>query len=349
MSQVGHETPRATPAISSTRMPRTVRVAVVGTGSSGMQHLRILRDAAGIQAIAIPRRLDRIRDLERAGYAVAKDLNEAVGTGAMLCIIATDTGRHEEDTLAALECGLHVLVEKPLAVNAQAASRLRARAEAVDRQLVVGCVLRFSESLTRFRERLPEIGRLHSVRIECQSYLPEWRPQRPYQQSYSARAREGGALLDLIHEIDYAGWLFGWPASLQARIRNLGRLGIDAEEAADLMWEIREGALISVSVDYLTRSSRRWMRASGEQGTLEWDGINGVVTFAGSGMPLTSVRSSQTREAMWLAQARAFVRATCGMSDERLATGEDGVNALAVCDAARRASDSRAEERVEYP
>jgi len=265
-----------------------------------------------------------------------------------MCIIASDTDEHLSDGLAALELELDLLVEKPLATDASKAGQLWTRAKKGGRKVFVGCVMRFSESLKQFWDLLGIIGRLHSVCIECQSYLPEWRPARPYKQSYSARENGGGVLRDLIHEIDYAGWLFGWPARLQASVRNLGRLGIEADEAAELMWETPDGCVVSVRLDYLSRPHRRRMRASGELGTLEWDGIEGTVTLALAETPVRTIRSSQTRDEMFLAQARAFIDACCGVVDRRLATGEEGVKALAVCDAARRASNSRREERVEY-
>ena len=68
---------------------------------------------------------------------------------------------------------------------------------------------------------------------------------------------------------------------------------------------------------------------------------------AGDGS-VREIASRQTRDEMYLAQDLAFVRAVQGRSDPRSATGEDGVRALAVCDAARRASESRAEESVRY-
>lgn len=321
---------------------------MIGTGSIGMRHLQVLRQMANVLPIAIPKRRERIGFLEDAGFATALDLQGAVRMGATLCIIATDTGQHMLNGLSALEQGLDLLVEKPPATDATIASHLCNRAKQSGRKVFVGCVLRFSRSLNTFRDLLGSIGRLHSVRIECQSYLPEWRPARPYQELYSARANEGGVLRDLIHDIDYAGWIFGWPTALQARVRNLGRLGIEADEAADLMWETPDGCVVSVSLDYLSRPSRRRMRAAGELGTLEWDGIEGTVTLVLTGAPVQVIRSSQTRDEMFLAQARAFINTSRGIVDPRLATGEDGVKALTVCDAARRASDSRREEKVEY-
>lgn len=323
-------------------------VAVIGTGSAGMRHLGIIQQLNEGRPIAVPVRPDRIGQLESLGYCAVEDLDKAVEMGASLCIIATDTGRHVKDGLLAIQRGLDLLVEKPLSVDAQGARQLVSKASEAGRRLFVGCVLRFSDSLNKFRDALARVGRLHAVRIECQSYLPDWRPYRPYHESYSARAEEGGVLRDLVHEIDYAGAIFGWPKAVQARVRNLGRLGIKADEVADLLWETEDGCLVSLSLDYLSRLPRRRVRAAGEWGTLEWDGIENTVTVSLAGRPVEVVESSQTRDEMFLEQARAFVHASQGVWDPRLATGEEGVKALAVCDAARQASDSRRQERVEY-
>jgi len=314
-----------------------------------MRHLELLARVDGVSALAVPTRLERLPELAQAGLATAAGLDEAVGHGATLCVIATDPKRHLEDALAAMDRGLDVLVEKPLATTAHEAEQIARHARSSRRKLFVGCVLRFSASLNAVRQSLPKVGRLHAIRIECQSYLPDWRPSRPYHASYSARANEGGVLRDLIHEIDYAGWLFGWPTSVQARVKNLGRLGIEADEIAELMWETPSGALLSLCLDYLSRPSRRSLRAAGERGTIVWDGMSGTVTVGVAGAPVEELRSSQTRDEMFLAQTRAFLDACEGKLDFRLATADHGVKALAICDAARHASDEGRETSVERP
>ena len=139
-----------------------------------------------------------------------------------------------------------MLVEKPLGPNTTGLSVIAHDIERGGRPVYVACDLRFDTSLLHFRRRLLDVSAIHSVRIECQSYLPAWRPDRDYRQSYSARAEEGGVLLDLIHEIDYAVWLFGAPSEGPAQLRNSGRLGIQSEEAADLHWQTPLGAALSI-------------------------------------------------------------------------------------------------------
>ncbi len=327
---------------------KPVHVAVVGTGSAGMRHLAALGGTEAAKPVAIPRHPERIGRLRDAGHSTATDLDDAVGQGATMCVIATGTGMHAEDGLAAIERGLDVLVEKPLAVSAAEAAPMIERARTTGRKVFVANVLRFSESLNAFRDLLPRVGRVHSVHLESHSYLPDWRPDRPYRDSYSARPREGGVLLDQIHEVDTAGRLYGWPVAMRATLRNLGRLGIEAEEVAELSWITATGYLVSISLDYLTRPATRRMRARGERGTIEWDGIAGTVGLSVAGEPGETLRASETIDEMFLAQARAFVNAGAGTVDTRLSTGDDGIKALAACDAARRSSESGGEAEVRY-
>lgn len=319
-------------------------VAVVGVGSSGYQHLQALRGIEGVVPIAVSRRLERLRELEAAGFACASDIQQAARAGATFSIVATETAFHSEYARSAMDAGCDVLVEKPLALDANSASAIAHHAEKLGKRLHVGCLLRFSESLQAFRENLSILGNIHSVRIECQSYLPDWRSNRPYTESYSSQA-DGGALRDLIHEIDYAGWIFGWPSEVQAIVKNRGRLKIAAEESADVMWEISGGPTVSMTVDYLTRPPRRIMTAFGENGTLEWNGITGETTQWIAGAAPKKMQSPEKAAQFLQKQDASFL---AGLSDSRLATAEDGIKALAICDAARRASQIGRTEKVNY-
>jgi predicted dehydrogenase len=325
-----------------------VVVVVLGTGSIGARHLSVLQGMDGVTPIAVPARPKRAKELAAAGFTTATDLADAVKQAATHCVIATDTGSHVAHCQTAMELGLEVLVEKPAAVDAPGAYQLQERAAKHGKSLYVGCVMRFTESLNTFKDMLPRAGRLHAVRIECQSYMPDWRPHRSYLESYAARPLEGGVLLDLIHEIDYSGWIFGWPEAVEARVRNMGSLGIAADEATEVSWEIDDILQVSVYLDYLSKPPRRVMRAYGDQGTIEWDGISRTVTLTSEDAPAEVVTSTQERNDTFQAQAKAFLQASQDPHDPRLATIHEGGMALSVCDAARLASANRREEQVKY-
>lgn len=315
-------------------------VAVAGSGSIGLKHAAVLR-ALGAEPVLVPARASRVAELRAQGWRAERTLAAARSLGARLCVIATDTRRHAVDSRAALRLGYDVLVEKPLARDADEASAVLAEARRLRRSVFVGCVLRFSKSLALFRRLLPRIGRIHATSIECRSYLPDWRPARGYRRSYSARANEGGVLRDLIHEIDYAGWILGWPTAVRGTLGNTGRLRISAEETAELSWLTPGGARVGIALDYLSVPPRRRLAAYGARGTLEWDGIGQAVSLRRPGRPAQVYRAGQTPLERLAAQDRAFLRGGAGVASAR-----DGLRALAVCDAARRSSRTCRTERV---
>ncbi len=313
-------------------------VSVFGTGSIGSRHLRVFRDLIGAEVSAIPVRPTRRTELEANGFEVRSNLEEAVAAGACALVIATDTSRHMADLRSAIDLGCAVLVEKPLAANVSGLSEAARLITEGAGPVHVACDLRFDLSLLNFRQRLPEIGTVHAVRIECQSYLPDWRPDRDYRQSYSARAEEGGVLLDLVHEIDYAVWLFGAPSRVFAQLQNSGRLGIESEEAADLYWETPDGAALSIRLDYLSRTTHRTMQAYGSSGEIVWDGVAQTVTLRIKNQPPQTEHFPQDRDATMRDQNAAFLRAACGGDPGTLTTFEEGAVAVGICDAARLSS-----------
>ena len=323
---------------------REVCVCVVGTGSIGMRHLRVLASLPGIRTIAVPARAERVGAEELAPHHPVASLAAAVHAGATHAVIATDTGRHARDATTALASGCHVLIEKPLAASPAAATEILRASEAHDRAVYVACCLRFQRALRGLRASLTHVGRIHSVRIECQSYLPEWRPGADYRRGYAARADEGGVMRDLVHELDYATWLFGDPRSLVAKLRPGTTLGIEAEEAADLLWQVPHGPTVSMTLDYVTRVPRRRVRVYGADGDAEWDGIARSVMVARVRDEATTTVWAEDRDTMYVEQARAFLRSTvAGRPVNDIATVADGERAVRLIDAARRSDSERRE------
>lgn len=320
-------------------------IAVMGTGSIGMRHLRTLR-TLGASPLAIPVRQARRAELETGGWATAADLTEAAALGARGVIVATDTIRHFGDTMAALGSGLPVLCEKPMAETSIQAQKLADCSSSTGVPLFVGCCLRFDRGLQRFRERLPEVGDIHSVRAECRSYLPDWRPARDYRHTYAAAAPRHGLLLDLIHEIDHTTWCFGLPAAVSGVLGPTKTLKIAAAETAEAFWQT-SGVLVSVGLDYVTRQAVRYIRASGTSGELAYDFIARRVTFAGPDGSRRDESISGSRDDMYTEQMSAFLGVVEGADSLPMATARDGADALRVCEAWARSADAGRMEPVQ--
>jgi predicted dehydrogenase len=236
-----------------------------------MRHLRVMRDYLKLDPVALPVRSSRADELRAEGFQTLAGWEEGLAFAPQAVVVATDTTRHLADATRALAAGADVLIEKPLSPTVAGIKEFAELSVASGRRVFVACNLRFDAGLQLFRKQLSEIGRIHAVRIECQSYLPSWRPGTDYRRSYSASAQQGGVLRDLIHEIDYAIWLFGPPMAVIGHVKNSGVLEIEAEESADLIWEAQSGATVSLRLDYLTHTPRRRMQALASVGS--WSGI----------------------------------------------------------------------------
>lgn len=309
-----------------------------------MRHLRALDDL-NLNAVAVPVRASRLGELEDSGFKISEQF-VADPSSPKLAIIATASGRHMDDALAALAEDCDVLVEAPLATAGSGLSRLETVARERGRKVFVAGQWRFAAGLQEFRRQLKRIGRVHYVRVECQSFLPDWRPGRDYRSSHSARAGEGGVLLDLIQEIDYSTWIFGRPHSVFAILQNTRQLGIESEEIADLAWTAPSGATVSMRLDYLTRAARRTMTAYGESGELEWDAVMQCVRLRVAGERVETIADNQDRDCALRRQAQTFIEACSGGEAGDLCTLEEGAFAVALCDAARRSSASGSVEAI---
>ncbi len=119
-----------------------LRVGVIGAGSWALaSHLpNLARRADEVEFVAVSRLgrplLERIR--ARYGFAVAsEDYRDVLDAGIDICVVASPSGLHYEHTLAAMEAGAHVLVEKPLTIDPRQAWDLVAAAERLERHVVV--------------------------------------------------------------------------------------------------------------------------------------------------------------------------------------------------------------------
>lgn len=256
----------------------TGNIVVVGSGSIGMRHVRSLR------ALLPAARFSFVREFGRAasttalepGFGVYTSLDEAMAARPDLLVIANPSSLHLRYLLAAIAHQVPFYVEKPVVTSRADLAALQAALAVAGPMPVnmVGCNLRFLPSLVMLRGLLAEqaIGRVVRASFEAGQWLPDWRPQQDYAASYSAR-RElgGGVLLDLIHETDASRWLLGDFAELVGMTGKFSGLEIETEDVAALVMRRPQGPLVTVQLDYVSRTPVRRYSFVGERGTLEWN------------------------------------------------------------------------------
>ncbi|SDX28754.1 Gfo/Idh/MocA family protein [Paenibacillus sp. CF384] len=223
-----------------------MRAVVVGYGSIGQRHARLL------QAMNVETAVVSGRDIDFP--IVFHHLKEAVEQFAPnYIIIANKSSEHHSTLLQLIEYHWKgtVLVEKPLYHEEKTLPNDHGL------RIFVAYNLRFHPLLLKLRSALKN-ERLLSITAYAGQYLPTWRLQRDYQLSYSARKEEGGGVLrDLSHELDYLNWLCAGWVRLSALGGQVSSLEITSEDTCGILMEMRECPLVTLQMNYLDRPGRR--------------------------------------------------------------------------------------------
>lgn len=226
---------------------QTVRLGIVGMGNIGKYHAEYLSNRrvhrAELTAVCdafAP--LDRYKPLKT--FTVPAELFRSGEVDAV--IIATPHYQHTTLGIAALEAGLHALIEKPISAHKADAERLIAAARKHPGQVFAGMFqLRTEPRYLKIR-RLIQTGELGEI-VRLSWLITDWYRTEAYYASGGWRATwkgEGGGVLlnQCLHNLDTLAWLCGMPA----RVRGFCQLGryhhIEVEDNVTAYLEYPNGA-----------------------------------------------------------------------------------------------------------
>lgn len=288
-------------------------ILIVGSGSVGRRHARNFA-ALGCQISCIDLRADRRAELANETSIVDgfPDLQVALTVGGFDgVVVGTPTVCHPENTIAALEAGLPVLLEKPVAKSAVEAQQVLEVERRTGIPVLLGYTWRWWPPLARVRNLLlsGRIGMLRHVQFHMSVHLADWHPWEPYQEFFMANAAQGGgALLDESHWIDLMLWLFGMPKQLVGQVEKISDLYIDTDDTVDARISYLNGLRVTLHLDLYGRPHEKFIRFIGEKGTLMWSAEPNRIAI---GMEAGQIWSEETytheRNEMFMAEAREFI------------------------------------------
>ncbi len=237
---------------------------VIGFGSIGRRHYEILVDILGRDKVTV---LSRQDDLPKKALRKLEEIPKKTD----YVVIANETHKHLEYLNFIVENTdvKKVLVEKPLFDDVYAF-------DPKEKSIFVGYNLRFHPLINTLRDLLK--GQIiNAVYCSCHSYLPAWRKERHFSESYSAREHGGGVILDLSHEIDLLLWLFGNIEIDFTKVGNFSTLKIDSEDSMFLSGHIDNGSPIELSLSYFSTIERRQIHVVTEESTYLVDLVNNII------------------------------------------------------------------------
>jgi UDP-N-acetyl-2-amino-2-deoxyglucuronate dehydrogenase len=349
-----------------------IRVGLIGAGAISTQHLEAIDEVEGARIVAVASASeDRARAAaERWGAAWTTDVGALLSRDDVDAVaIASPSGLHAAQALAALRHGKHILVEKPIALSTTDARAVAA--EARTRGLVAATVSqRRFEPVPRGIHDAVAAGALGQVSM----VLVEGFYRRPQSYYDSAAWRgtialDGGVLMNqAIHMIDLLRWIGGPVQRVAANVATIGHQ-MEAEDTATVSLRFASGALGAIlATTCAARERPTELRAHGDRGHVrligedaaEWD-VPGVpaptsateqaeaadAEVAGAGPTDAGPRDADAapaRPATWGTNAVGYVRQYTdflgAIRDRRdpEVTAEDGAAAVEIIVAAYEAS-----------
>ena len=256
---------------------KAFRIALVGCGRISKNHFEAIHEIEGLELVGVSD-----TDPERAAQAGAqwsvphftsfeKMLKEVK---AEVVTIATPSGLHADQGVAAAQAGRHVVMEKPMAISLTGADALVQACDKAGVQLFVVKQNRLNPPVQLLKRA---IDRQRFGRIYMASCTVHWaRPQEYYDQAPWRGTWEfdGGAFMNQAsHYVDLIQWLMGPVESVMAKTATLARR-IETEDSGVAILKFRSGALGSIEVTMLAypRNLEGSITILGEKGSVKIGG-----------------------------------------------------------------------------
>lgn len=256
-----------------------LKVLFVGVGSIAKRHIRNLHIIEEKRGLSVT--IDAFR---RASSIISEDgvNKEYTKLSSVPCdydvvFITNPTSKHLETLKQFHKMGKNFFIEKPIVSLGQIkmAKEFELRPDSI---YYIACPLRYNAVIQYIKDNVPT-DEVMSVRSISSSYLPEWRKEQDYRQTYSAHKDMGGGVsIDLIHEWDYLTYLFGWPERVFSLVSRKSSLEIDSDDCAVYIAECAD-KVMELHLDYFGRKTIREIELFTKEDTILGDIVNNRITF----------------------------------------------------------------------
>jgi len=258
-----------------------MKILFLGLGSIGERHAKIIKKKYDFELYAY--RTHKGLEENNLGIEEIYDFEEAFEINPDVVFITNPTFLHIKTALECAEYGIDMFIEKPLSNTFDGVEELREKAREKNLFVYVGLCMRFHPVLEELK-KIVDVDEVIYVKTTATSYLPSWRPDQNYRESYSADSGKGGGiLLDLIHELDYNYWLFGDIKRIDGNYGKISNLEIDSEDFGDMLIEYKNGIKGSIHLNCFSFKNERIIKIYCNERYIEGDLINNQIKIIDDG------------------------------------------------------------------
>lgn len=248
-----------------------LRAGLIGLGMMGRHHGRVLASLPGVDLVAVADPGGDVHGVAN-GRPVLENIEQLIEQGLDYCMVAVPTVYHEQVGLALAQAGVHAIIEKPLAQDTPAATKVAEAFEAKGLVGAVGHIERYNPALQEARRRLEagDLGDLYQVTTRRQGPFP-------------ARIADVGVVKDLgTHDIDLTAWVTQQTFTAVAA-RTAYKSGREFEDLVAVTGQLSNGVVTNHLVNWLSPLKERVTIITGEKGAFIADTLTADLTFYANG------------------------------------------------------------------
>ena len=305
-----------------------MKAAVVGTGSWGKHHLRVLNDLGYLDSFVEMN--DERRKLYEKKYSIKgfSNIDDLVKDHYVDIVnISTPTITHFEIAKTTLSNGISTLVEKPLTYSSSQGEELVNLAHDNNAALTVGFVERFNPVIIDIKNNLQKQTYGDPLLIEFQR-----------ENRWAGVTKDIGVILDSsVHDIDGARWLFNEePNVVFARTGNVlnpkasGFVGTDYEDFATIVLGFKNGKTAIIIANWVTPYKVRRISVTCTDGNLSGDYMSQEIRLDDGNSVTIPTRK---HEEPLVNELTSFINAVKSNTSP-VVTGIDGLNTIKIAEAA---------------
>ena len=260
---------------------KQLKVGIIGFGSIGKRHAVNLLNL-GIKDIVLLRKQSKGNEFGIREVYVDDDL---FSENLDFILLANPTSKHFEYLQIIMMQGLSVLCEKPIVSNLCDLEKVKEIINGYNKISGTALNMRYHPCYLKVKQLITEnkFGKVLSARLFVGQYLPDWRPDTDYRNSYSANRKMGGGVtLDLVHEIDLALDLFSRPSGdLLSIAGKFSDLSIETEDITEILYRTESNSLVSIHLDYVYRGYKRIIEINCDKGNIYADFFTNEIRIFG--------------------------------------------------------------------
>ena len=317
----------------------TLKVAVIGVGAMGRNHVRVYYELPGVQLVGVS-------DLDGNAAAAATRLYSTKTftdyrqmldeTKPDAVTIAVPTEHHRETALEVINRGIHVLIEKPIASTVEEGQEIIDAAAQAGVCLQVGHIERFNPAVIALRQQLAEnaLGKVYQIDARRQGPFP-------------GRIKDVGVVVDLaVHDIDVIRYVTGAEIT-RVYAETAQRIHETREDMVTGLLRLSDGAVGTLTINWLTPTKIRELYVTGERGMYRVDYLTqDLYFFENAAAPVGDwpflnlrgvnegrmIRQVVAKKEPLRAELESFIAAVKGEKPVAV-SGEDGLKSLGLAQA----------------